>query len=96
MRTRVTSCRKGGDIRDSIGFMQLRAETEEEREFLTDLHRELMKCRELPAISAVVEMRRALAKISRRRPVTDDAGAAFYRSRQDARDVLAKPKGPRT
>lgn len=32
--------------------------------------------------------RATLEKISKRRPVQDDAGAAFFRSRQDARIAL--------
>lgn len=39
------------------------------------------------------EMRTALVKIAKRRPVTDEAANAFYRSRQDAQDVLRKLKG---
>jgi hypothetical protein len=46
------------------------------------------------AADATEELRTVLEKISKRRPVTDEAGNAFYRSRQDAKDVLAKFKHP--
>jgi superfamily II DNA helicase RecQ len=41
---------------------------------------------------ATQEMRAALEKIAARRPVMDEAGTSFYRSRQDAKDVLRKLK----
>lgn len=40
--------------------------------------------------NVAVEMRATLERIASRRPVTDKAGDAFYRSRQDAKDVLRK------
>lgn len=46
----------------------------------------------LTVSNVAVEMRRVLEKIAARRPVTDKAGEAFYRSRQDAKDVLKELK----
>ncbi len=45
-----------------------------------------------PVSNLAVEMRRTLETIARRRPVSDKAGAAFYRSRQDAQQALDKWK----
>jgi hypothetical protein len=42
------------------------------------------------AAGATEDLRAVLQKIAKRRPVTDEAGNAFYRSRQDAREVLAR------
>jgi hypothetical protein len=38
------------------------------------------------------KMRRVLEKITRRRPSQEEAGNAFYRSRQDAKDLLRELK----
>lgn len=45
------------------------------------------------ASNAAVEMRKTLTKIASRRPVSDKAGEAFYRSRQDAKETLERVKG---
>jgi hypothetical protein len=45
------------------------------------------------AEDATSNLRAALEKIAKRRPVTDEAGNAFYRSRQDAKDALENFKG---
>ena len=46
----------------------------------------------LQVSNTAIEMREALEKIAARRPVSDKAANAFYRSRQDAKDVLGKLK----
>lgn len=74
---------------------------------IEDVARKARRCRPKSAIrrrtppeidrlrAETAQMRAVLEKIAARRPVTDRAGEAFYRSRQDAKNAL-RVLGPRS